>query len=43
MLGREGNVADGIEGEANDSGDSSSGSITRGNRVLEDKKAADLA
>ena len=40
MLGREGNV---VEGKENDSGDSSAGSITKEDRVLDDKKAADLA
>lgn len=40
MLGREGNV---VEGKEHDSGDSSAGSITKEDRVLEDKKAADLA
>ena len=38
MLGREGNIVDGKE--ANDSGDSSSGSIRQ---AMDDKKAADLA
>ena len=40
MLGREGNV---IEGKEHDSGDSSAGSITKEDRVLDDKRAADLA
>ena len=40
MLGREGNVVDGKE---HDSGDSSAGSITKEDRVLDDKLAADLA
>lgn len=41
MLGREGNIVEGKE--ANDSGDSSSGSINREDRQFDDKKAADLA
>lgn len=41
MLGRDGGVVEGKE--ANDSGGSSSGSITREDRQFEDKKAADLA
>lgn len=40
MLGREGNV---IEGKDQDSGDSSAGSITKEDRDLNDKRAADLA
>ena len=40
MLGREGNVVDGKE---HDSGDSSAGSITKEDRAVDDKKAADLA
>ena len=40
MLGREGNV---VEGKDHDSGDSSAGSITKEDRVLDDKKVADLA
>ena len=40
MLGREGNV---VEGKADDSGDSSAGSITKEDRQFQDKKAADLA
>ncbi len=40
MLGREGNV---VEGKADDSGDSSAGSITKEDRHFQDKKAADLA
>lgn len=40
MLGREGNV---IEGKEHDSGDSSAGSITKEDRILDDKRAADLA
>lgn len=40
MLGREGNV---VEGKDQDSGDSSAGSITKEDRVLDDKRAADLA
>ncbi len=40
MLGREGNVVDGKE---QDSGDSSAGSITKDDRAVDDKKAADLA
>ena len=40
MLGREGNVVDGM---GHDSGDSSAGSITKEARALHDKKAADLA
>lgn len=40
MLGREGNV---VEGKEHDSGDSSAGSITKDDRALDDKKAADLA
>lgn len=40
MLGREGNL---VEGKEHDSGDSSAGSITKEDRVLDDAKAADLA
>ena len=40
MLGREGNVVDGKE---HDSGDSSAGSMTKDDRALDDRKAADLA
>ena len=40
MLGRQGNV---IEGKADESGGSSSNSITREARVFDDKKAAELA
>ena len=40
MLGREGNV---VEGKEQDSGDSSAGSMTKEDRVLDDKRAADLA
>lgn len=40
MLGREGNVVEGME---HDSGDSSAGSITKEDKVLDDKNAADLA
>ena len=40
MLGREGIVVDGKE---HDSGDSSAGSMTKEERVLDDKRAADLA
>ena len=40
MLGREGNV---VEGKEQDSGDSSAGSISKGDKALDDKKAADLA
>ena len=40
MLGREGNI---VEGKEHDSGDSSAGSITKEDRVLDDAKAADLA
>ncbi len=40
MLGREGNV---VEGKDQDSGDSSAGSITKEDRALDDKRAADLA
>ena len=40
MLGREGNV---VEGKEHDSGDSSAGSITKEDRTLDDKKAADIA
>lgn len=40
MLGRDGNV---LEGKDHDSGDSSAGSITKEDRVLDDKRAADLA
>ena len=40
MLGREGNV---VEGKEHDSGDSSAGSITKEDRALDDKKAADIA
>ncbi|KAK0510986.1 hypothetical protein JMJ35_006538 [Cladonia borealis] len=40
MLGRPGNV---VEGKADDSGDSSAGSITKEDRQFADKKAADLA
>ena len=41
MLGRQGNV---VEGKAaDDSGDSSAGSITKEDRQFQDKKAADLA
>lgn len=40
MLGREGNA---IEGKEHDSGGSSAGSITKEDRVLDDKRAADLA
>ena len=43
MLGREGNVLDAKEA-VNDSGDSSSGSITKEDeRALDDKKAGELA
>lgn len=40
MLGRDGNV---VEGKDQDSGDSSAGSITKEDRDLDDKRAADLA
>ena len=40
MLGREGNLVDGKE---QDSGDSSAESMTKEERVLDDKRAADLA
>ena len=40
MLGREGNV---IDGKDHDSGDSSAGSITKEDRDMDDKRAADLA
>lgn len=40
MLGREGNV---LEGKEHDSGDSSAGSITKEDRVLDDKRASELA
>ena len=40
MLGREGNV---VEGQGHDSGDSSAGSVTKEDRALDDKQAADLA
>lgn len=40
MLGREGNI---LEGKDHDSGDSSAGSITKEDRGLDDKRAADLA
>lgn len=40
MLGREGNV---IDGKEHDSGDSSAGSITKEDRDMDDKRAADLA
>ena len=40
MLGRPGNV---VEGKADDSGDSSAGSISKEDRHFADKKAADLA
>ena len=40
MLGREGNV---VLGKDHDSGDSSAGSITKDERTLDDKKAADIA
>ena len=40
MLGRPGNV---VEGQGDDSGDSSAGSITKEDRQFSDKKAADLA
>ena len=40
MLGREGNIVDGKE---HDSRDSSAGSMTKEERGLDDKKAADLA
>lgn len=43
MLGREGNVIDGKESGAQDSGDSSAGSITKEDRQFDDKLAADLA
>ena len=40
MLGRPGNV---VDGKADDSGDSSAGSITKEDRLFQDKQAADLA
>ena len=40
MLGRPGNV---VEGKADDSGDSSAGSITKEDRQFSDKQAANLA
>lgn len=40
MLGREGNVVEGME---HDSGDSSAGSITKEDRAMDDRKAAHLA
>lgn len=40
MLGREGNVVEGME---HDSGDSSAGSITKDDRAMDDMKAAHLA
>lgn len=40
MLGREGNVVEGME---HDSGDSSAGSITKEHRAMDDMKAAHLA
>lgn len=40
MLGRDGNI---LEGKDHDSGDSSAGSITKEDRVLDDERAADLA
>lgn len=40
MLGREGNI---LEGQEHDSGDSSAGSITKEDRVLDDKRASELA
>ena len=40
MLGREGTV---VEGKGNASGDSSAGSVTKEDRALDDKKAADIA
>ena len=40
MLGRAGNA---MEGRDNDSGDSSAGSLTKQDKELEDRKAADLA
>ena len=40
MLGREGNV---VVGKENDSGGSSAGSMTKEDRALDDKKAADIA
>ena len=40
MLGREGNVVEGME---HDSGDSSAGSLTKDDRAMDDMKAAHLA
>ena len=43
MFGRESNVIDGKEAGAENSGDSSAGSITKEDRQFNDKLAADLA
>lgn len=40
MLGREGNI---VEGKEHDSSDSSAESITKEDRILDDKRAANLA